>query len=108
MKITTSVKPAGVITRGTTCVISASFTDVDGTAVEPNTIVVDVNYPLREGRVADTLSMEKVGGTYQSIFQSAVSDAGCVFITVEASSGDDRGRADSKIRLVAGAANPSP
>lgn len=94
------------IIRGNEVLFSTTFTDADGDAVIPSSVILDLNYLVDTTRTYRTLIMTVSDGTWSARWDSEEASKGRVYWSIRA---DNPPAADEGyFELKANPANPDP
>lgn len=75
------------LTLGSTCLITASFTDASGALVVPSSATATITYPPSSNSlttVSTVIAMTQIGGFYTLSWPTAVAAAGLATISISA------------------------
>jgi hypothetical protein len=92
--------------RGAAISITQTFTDAEGSPVTPTGATLYIDYRADGIRVTETLVMDETAGSFNAVWDSALSDPGQIFYHIRTTAPPDVIAIDGDFNLVANRSNP--
>lgn len=97
-----------VYVRGAALKWAARFKDVDGAAMLPGTVTLNIVYPLAGVRTPVAIPMVEAAGVFTAQWESRVASPGECHWDIRGVTGSNEARKDGQFTLVANEANAPP